>query len=557
MAANAPRTLALCEWPMAWRAGAAAVGTAGAAAPEPAQDESSSAPLQGRVAMPGCGSSGLTCTACSIPAFASVEAQRAHFHQDWHRFNARRTLRGQPAVSESDFDALDDDGTMRALGGAGVSLAQPAPRAANVTSRRRPDVSSLSGSDTDSESDTAEERAQALAARRRPQVAFALAAGDGSEGRQHMLVYKALLAPATTERAGTIDPTSWTARLHTVLAAMAADTWRCAVFMAGGGHFAGAVFDSRRQCIASKTFHRYTTRRKQGGSQSANDQAKGRAAKSAGATLRRYNERALQQEIRDLLTQWRALLAACHCIFLAVPSRQARALFFEGDPQPLAASDDRVRRVPFSTRRPTKAEVERVHQQLVSAVAVAAPAQRSAVAARPDVVETAVPALAPAPSAPAVVAGAIAVAPPQESKLVVDLRQQLQATPGAVEAVTALMARLTASERDDVLARPVLEELCPLQWAALRDDAPLVQALLEAGANPATVAGSYGRPVRIASHCCSDGTGWNERLTDMGMAWRSRAGCRTILPRRRRCATRFDDSWPVTYEIPLSSFCHF
>lgn len=105
MAANVQRWLS--DWPEAWRTGAAAMGDAPAPGPE---DETASAPLRGRLSTPGPGGSGLTCTVCGIPAFASVDTQRAHFHLDWHRFNARRALRGQPAVSEPDFDALDDSG---------------------------------------------------------------------------------------------------------------------------------------------------------------------------------------------------------------------------------------------------------------------------------------------------------------------------------------------------------------------------------------------------------------------------------------------------------------
>jgi hypothetical protein len=61
--------------------------------------------------------------------------------------------------------------------------------------------------------------------------------------------------------------------------------------MIGGGHFAamivalalevrkgqGGVKERHAIVKAHKTFHRYTTRRKQGGSQSANDNAKGNA----------------------------------------------------------------------------------------------------------------------------------------------------------------------------------------------------------------------------------------------------------------------------------------
>lgn len=101
-----------------------------------------------------------------------------------------------------------------------------------------------------------------------------------------------------------------------------------ALFMTAGGHFAGMIVrvskpglpkepnapssneasskkgkgkgggsqkpQPEMQIIAHKTFHRYTTRRKQGGSQSVNDNAKG-FAKSAGAQLRRYGEQALRE----------------------------------------------------------------------------------------------------------------------------------------------------------------------------------------------------------------------------------------------------------------------
>lgn len=94
------------------------------------------------------------------------------------------------------------------------------------------------------------------------------------------------------------------------------------MFMTAGGHFAGMIVRVSRpglpkestadgtvkkgkgggtqkpqpemQVLAHKTFHRYTTRRKQGGSQSVNDNAKG-PAKSAGAQLRRYGEQALRE----------------------------------------------------------------------------------------------------------------------------------------------------------------------------------------------------------------------------------------------------------------------
>src|SRR5208282_1532244 len=92
--------------------------------------------------------------------------------------------------------------------------------------------------------------------------------------------------------------------------------------MIGGGHFAAMVVSlapkqmrsssagplaCEATVLAHKTFHRYTTRRKQGGAQSANDSAKG-AAHSAGSSLRRYNEAALTDEVRLLLQDWKGMI---------------------------------------------------------------------------------------------------------------------------------------------------------------------------------------------------------------------------------------------------------
>lgn len=66
-----------------------------------------------------------------------------------------------------------------------------------------------------------------------------------------------------------------------------------AVIMLGGGHFVGAIFKYLTP-VVHKTFHSYTVRAGQGGSQSSRDNKSGGShPKSAGASLRRYNEQAL------------------------------------------------------------------------------------------------------------------------------------------------------------------------------------------------------------------------------------------------------------------------
>jgi hypothetical protein len=147
--------------------------------------------------------------------------------------------------------------------------------------------------------------------------------------------------------------------------------------MIGGGHFAAmlvsltpkltkraGVEDRSATVIAHKTFHRYTTRRKQGGSQSANDNSKGNAH-SAGSSIRRYNEGALEQEVRDLLTEWKPWIDSAELVFVrASGTTNRRTIFGPYDGQVLSIKDTRLRGFPFNTRRATQAELMRAFVEL-------------------------------------------------------------------------------------------------------------------------------------------------------------------------------------------------
>ncbi|XP_021254811.1 ankyrin repeat and zinc finger domain-containing protein 1 isoform X5 [Numida meleagris] len=135
--------------------------------------------------------------------------------------------------------------------------------------------------------------------------------------------------------------------------------------MMGGGHFAGAVFRGP-QVQEHKTFHRYTVRARRGTAQSLRDaQTPGSAPRSAGASLRRYNEAALIKDIQDLLAAWAQHLKEAQRIFLRAP-RHNRALLFDGRNPHLSRGDPRVCHIPLSTRRATLREVLRVHALLSS-----------------------------------------------------------------------------------------------------------------------------------------------------------------------------------------------
>ncbi|XP_068823317.1 tRNA endonuclease ANKZF1 isoform X3 [Capricornis sumatraensis] len=135
--------------------------------------------------------------------------------------------------------------------------------------------------------------------------------------------------------------------------------------MAAAGHFAGAIFQGR-EVLTHKTFHRYTVRAKRGTTQGLWD-ARGAAAHSAGASLRRYNEAALYKEVRDLLAgpYWAKALEEAGTILLRAP-RSGRSLFFGGREAPLRRGDPRLWDIPLATRKPTFQELQRVLHKLTT-----------------------------------------------------------------------------------------------------------------------------------------------------------------------------------------------
>ncbi|KAJ2023671.1 hypothetical protein GGI06_001317 [Coemansia sp. S85] len=135
-----------------------------------------------------------------------------------------------------------------------------------------------------------------------------------------------------------------------------------------GGHFAGAIIDrATGEFVAHKTFVRYTTRRKQGGSQSRQDNAMGYAANSAGAQIRRYNEAKLMDEIHALMGDWRQWLDKCECLLVRVPKPNRQNFFApSGASFPVRWSDERIREVPVPMARPSLAELRRVYADITT-----------------------------------------------------------------------------------------------------------------------------------------------------------------------------------------------
>lgn len=142
------------------------------------------------------------------------------------------------------------------------------------------------------------------------------------------------------------------------------------LILIGGGHFAGVVMDLAGQVsshgrdmkvVAHKTFHRYTVRRKQGGSQAAHG-----VANSAGARIRMYNEEALKLEVRELLEGWSHWIKQSECVFVHSPGNNRKVLYYENSVLSAAEKQGRLRSIPFMTRRPTLTELKRAFVELTS-----------------------------------------------------------------------------------------------------------------------------------------------------------------------------------------------
>jgi hypothetical protein len=349
----------------------------------------------------GTESSATSCGLCRL-SFPSVSEQRSHVRSDLHGYNTKQKMRGLKAVGETEFEKL--------VGELDESI-----------SGSDSDGSNSSGGDDDDDKTNKKDTTLSALLKKQAKIAdpdfdeFSTTKPKVGAGKPPVLwfsssklpsnvalgVYRALLPPAVqVADAATIlqtikdkqlspkpppsQPTSAPApdsggvplprSLQPDTSAAGPHYFLC---MIGGGHFAAMVVsltpkltrkagneERAATVLAHKTFHRYTTRRKQGGSQSANDSAKG-AAHSAGAGIRRYNEAALITEVRQLLQDWKVWIDSSELVFVrATGTTNRRTLFGPYDDQVLTSRDSRIRGFPFATRRATQAELMRSFVEL-------------------------------------------------------------------------------------------------------------------------------------------------------------------------------------------------
>ncbi|RDL41603.1 Uncharacterized protein BP5553_01582 [Venustampulla echinocandica] len=331
-----------------------------------------------------------SCSLCGV-TFYTVEDQRGHVRSDLHGYNLKQRIRGVKPVTEGEFEKLVGD-LNESLSGSDSSDSEDAevghPRKETALSALLKRQAALSSPNDDEMGDLASNK-QKKGPGKAPLWWFA---APVLPKNTYLGIYRAIFTDEEQKNESAIleiikqkqlspkpqlkIPTDPNNGVPLPEAYKGPHIFLC---MIGGGHFAAMVVSlapkqtrslapgplmREATVLAHKTFHRYTTRRKQGGAQSANDSAKG-AAHSAGSSLRRYNEQALTEEVRLLLQDWKGMIDTSELLFIrATGNTNRRTLFGPYEGQVIRQNDPRIRTFPFNTRRATQNELMRSFVEL-------------------------------------------------------------------------------------------------------------------------------------------------------------------------------------------------
>jgi hypothetical protein len=329
-----------------------------------------------------------SCNLCGL-SFASLADQRSHVRSDLHGYNLKQKIKGAKPVSEAEFEKLIGD-LDESISGSESSESEEDEDDENGGKAKDSTLSALLKKQAKIADPEFDEFASSKKQRGPGKPPLLWFTSPSIPDNMSLGIYRAIFSNAEQEEESHILETIRSKQLSPKQPPkikaneggvplpstdIGPHYFLC---MIGGGHFAAMVValapktgkkhtgvDERSATvIAHKTFHRYTTRRKQGGSQSANDNAKGNAH-SAGSSIRRYNETALVNEVRELLNSWKSMIDTAELIFVrATGATNRRTLFGPYEGQVLQNNDPRNRGFPFSTRRATQKELMRAFVEL-------------------------------------------------------------------------------------------------------------------------------------------------------------------------------------------------
>jgi hypothetical protein len=289
-----------------------------------------------------------SCNTCNISKFDDLSSQREHFKTDWHRYNLKLKEKGFKSITEERFEDIIQNDCSSIEGSDSELESEEEYEDFNTK------MGLLNLGDKDSEESVLKSKAKS------PYIWF-----HWDNVGPRLLVEERFGILSRILPEGQLSPDAIIASLKH----HRSHNW--CVILVGGGHFSAAVFNNKNEIpsninelkpIVSKSYHRYTTRRKQGGGQSRNDQAKGKA-KSAGAQIRRENEMMLKSDIKKLLINWKQYLDHTSVIWFRGAIHYKSTIMGYEDAS-IQENDERVTKIPFTTKRPTYKEVVRCYQEL-------------------------------------------------------------------------------------------------------------------------------------------------------------------------------------------------
>eukprot|EP01039_Chlorochromonas_danica_P008771 gene8771-9673_t len=322
------------------------------------------------------GSRGMTCRTCQL-IFSSRDEQSLHFKTRFHHFNLMRKLKGDDVLTIEQYEAMDKK-----------------EREENDDAKDSSD-SGEEGPDSESElSDTQEQQemegnddtstSEQVRLVRDPLMGSISKLYLPKLGPQflfqpnHLNGYVMSCSSAVFSQDSSLaDSRRWW------MDSSAGDLWKSAsqrfntlqqqpiiaVIILRSGRFAGAIFEGDN-VVTHKVLRRYTVRAKAGGGQSSYDN-KGMKARSMGAQLRRYGEKALTEDVQAILTKWNATLKSASLILIAT-TKTMRPILFEDTTGPssdttlLKKNDARIVNVPFAVDKPTLESAKTVHSIVTS-----------------------------------------------------------------------------------------------------------------------------------------------------------------------------------------------
>lgn len=318
------------------------------------------------------------CSLCKV-SYNTVQDQRSHVRSDHHRYNVKSQLRGSAPLGEVEFSKAIGELDESISGSESSETEEEDGDGATGTT-----LSALLKKQAKISHPTEESTANVAGAPKSPLFWFS---SSGLPSNKSLGIYRAMFSAAEQEKPAHLVDVIRRKQLAPIqgrtsnakkLQGPTSSGPHIFMCMIGGGHFAamlvslapeihrkqGGIEDRQARVIAHKSIHRYTTRRKQGGSQSASDASRG-AAHSAGSSLRRYNEAMLEKEVRDTLTEWREMIDSAELLFVRATGKTNRNILFGNyDGQVLKHKDTRIRGFPINTRRATQGELLRCFKEL-------------------------------------------------------------------------------------------------------------------------------------------------------------------------------------------------